>query len=175
MEENLSTSSRHIISHERLRFTNSRLSKSTSHHAWQSYHGKHTLMQVQPTQWSVLFVNPRYHKMLCPYKVKISCKNPLMLVQVTLEGYNFSIQAYPWVLVSQATMKGFHITTSSYHCSYILWFILCEQIFQHRIIYVSKPFTLCSYVFIRMSFNGTQHQYHNHLHLTLTSFLKAVT
>ncbi|KAG5599593.1 hypothetical protein H5410_030963 [Solanum commersonii] len=46
-----------------------------------SYHGRHTLMQVQATQGRVLLLNPRNHEMVWPHQVKVSCRHTLMLDQ----------------------------------------------------------------------------------------------
>ncbi|KAG5605179.1 hypothetical protein H5410_026671 [Solanum commersonii] len=66
-----------------------------SYYSRPSYHGKHTLMQVQATQGRVLLLNLSYHEMMWPHQAKLSCKHSIMLVQATLEGYDFSIQGYP--------------------------------------------------------------------------------
>ncbi|KAG5615041.1 hypothetical protein H5410_014865 [Solanum commersonii] len=76
------------------------------YYARPSYHGRHTLMQVQATQGSALLLNPSYHEMMWPHKVMLSCKLSIMMIQATLEGYDFSIQGYPRVLLSQNTMHG---------------------------------------------------------------------
>ncbi|KAG5611077.1 hypothetical protein H5410_022358 [Solanum commersonii] len=56
-----------------------------------SYHGKNSIMQVQANQGRVLFLNPSCHEVVWPHQVKLSCKHPIILVQATLEGYDFSI------------------------------------------------------------------------------------
>ncbi|KAG5629711.1 hypothetical protein H5410_001428 [Solanum commersonii] len=65
------------------------------YYARPSYHGKHTLMQLQATQGRVLLLNPIYHEVVRPHQVKLSCNHSIILVQATLEGYDFSIQGYP--------------------------------------------------------------------------------
>ncbi|KAG5599383.1 hypothetical protein H5410_030753 [Solanum commersonii] len=61
-----------------------------------SYHGNHTLMQVQATQGRVLLLNPSYHEVVWPHQVKLSYKNSIMLVQATLEGK--FVTSYPCYL-----------------------------------------------------------------------------
>ncbi|KAG5599749.1 hypothetical protein H5410_031119 [Solanum commersonii] len=65
------------------------------YYARPGYHGNHTLMQVQATQGTVLLLNPSYYDMKWPHQVRLSYKHPLMLVEATLEWYDFSIQGYP--------------------------------------------------------------------------------